>query len=332
MSSSIADLGSEVADFLPLYRLQEGVLVGGESSCVDKWRGRERLARRRVLEENSFSLGRAGARVDLLVLSGELEATTQEVLGSLRQRVRPGGVVLFLQAEDGVRNLLKGMEAEWDFRSVEEENSVVAWPRVERSDIGGFFGVSIERVIHGRIPPGGYLLPTGQWSLVVGRSGAGKTTLLEMIAGVSSVRGFQRRNVPQSIFLVPQQVQLILEISVLVNISLFSASRAEAERVARELGIGDILSREGDRSLSGGEYQRVALSQAICSRPELLLMDEPFHGLDLTRRLELLDCIDVLKGVRQGMTFVCISHDFIGLERYFDHVWELVHGGLYCLT
>jgi molybdate transport system ATP-binding protein len=104
---------------------------------------------------------------------------------------------------------------------------------------------------------------------------------------------------------VTQDALLFPHLSVGRNIA-YSPTAGPVDEVARALGIAHLLDRM-PRHLSGGERRRVALARAILSRPTLLLLDEPFGGLDESRRREALALMhDVHRTFRLPM--VIVSH------------------------
>lgn len=144
---------------------------------------------------------------------------------------------------------------------------------------------------------------SGEIVCLVGPSGCGKTTLLRLAAGLERldrgtielaekmVAGPQLHHPPEArdVGLVFQDYALFPHLDVAANVA-FGLSRiaaiARADRVAEVLELVD-LSSFGNRfphSLSGGEQQRVALARALAPRPKVLLLDEPFSGLDAAAR------------------------------------------------
>jgi iron complex transport system ATP-binding protein len=86
-------------------------------------------------------------------------------------------------------------------------------------------------------------------------------------------------------------------------------------RALAQVGVGHLADRRLD-TLSQGERQRVRIARALSCAPELLLLDEPFAGLDLGGRESLLADLDRLLGDPEGPTVVLVTH----------HLEELPHG------
>jgi iron(III) transport system ATP-binding protein len=183
----------------------------------------------------------------------------------------------------------------------------------------------------------------GQVTCLLGPSGCGKSTTLRMIAGVEmqdSGRIFvDGQLVCDTVFRVPperrhiglmfQDFALFPHLSVGENVAFgLSGPRSDkAQRVNYLLGrVG--LARFIDlypHQLSGGEQQRVALARALAPRPRIMLMDEPFSGLDNRLRDGIRDeTLEVLKA--EDTAVVLVTHEPEEAMRMADEI-ALMRGG-----
>lgn len=167
----------------------------------------------------------------------------------------------------------------------------------------------------------------GEVLCLLGPSGCGKSTTLRMIAGVEPLDGGRIRlegeevNGPdrfvppekRSVGLMFQDFALFPHLDITRNVAfgLTALSRAERERRARDLlGRVGLAGHAGryPHELSGGEQQRVALARALAPGPRLMLMDEPFSGLDDRLRDGVRDAtIDLL--AESGTAALLVTHD-----------------------
>jgi heme exporter protein A len=149
----------------------------------------------------------------------------------------------------------------------------------------------LKRVLHGvdfELERGGFLVVTGP-------NGAGKTTLLRLCAGLAiPTAGTLEIDVDRSrIGFLAHEPLVYLELSALENLDLYGRLYRVPERRER---IGMLLERFGlwearrerASSLSRGQLQRLALCRSVLHKPELLILDEPFSGLD-SEGADLLD-------------------------------------------
>ena len=187
-----------------------------------------------------------------------------------------------------------------------------------------------------------FIVPTGQYTVLMGRTGCGKTTLLEAICGLRAVRSGQikllGRDVThlspgeRGIGYVPQDQALFSTMTVRQHLSFAleirhtraSAIEARVSDISDLLGIGHLLARR-PAGLSGGEAQRVALGRALSFHPDVLLLDEPLSALDEQTREEMYD---LLKNIRQrtGVTTLHVTHHQGEAERLADQVLVLEKG------
>ena len=172
-----------------------------------------------------------------------------------------------------------------------------------------------------------FVLPRGAIGCLLGPSGCGKTTVLRCIAGFEPLRagsirlngtvvsgpGVMLSPEKRRVGMVFQDYALFPHLSVAQNIAFGLAGLARGERDARVREMA-MLVRLGEalgqypHELSGGQQQRVALARALASRPELLLLDEPFANLDVELREKLsLEVREIIKA--SGATAVLVTHD-----------------------
>jgi zinc/manganese transport system ATP-binding protein len=92
----------------------------------------------------------------------------------------------------------------------------------------------------------------------------------------------------------------------------------------RAVGAGE-LARRSLSALSGGELQRIFLAEALVSRPELLLLDEPLSNLDLKREKDLVQLVSSVVRSR-NVTALLIAHDINPLLPFLDKVIFIANG------
>lgn len=177
-------------------------------------------------------------------------------------------------------------------------------------------------------------LDSGQIICLTGPSGCGKTTLLRIAAGLISPTTGVVNNTFKCTAYVFQEPRLLPWRSTLENLGFGLKARGvtkkEGDRIARELakqlGLEQYLHHY-PHQLSGGMQQRVALGRALAINPDLLLLDEPFNGLDIGRRREFQDILLKLLDEREQFydrlkpLAVClVSHDLAEAVRIGDQI------------
>lgn len=148
----------------------------------------------------------------------------------------------------------------------------------------------------------------GQTVCIRGRSGIGKTTLLRIIAGLMAPDSGTVSVVPERIGFVFQEDRLCEDFSALSNIRLVTGRALPKEDILRHLEELELAESalQPVRDFSGGMKRRVALARAVCADPDLLILDEPFKGLDPELRMKV---IAYIKRHVEGKTVLCVTHD-----------------------
>lgn len=127
-----------------------------------------------------------------------------------------------------------------------------------------------------------HVFAAGRRYAILAPSGKGKTTLLRLVLGLESPDAGSISGVPSRCAAVFQEDRLCRNLTVLGNLRMalgHTVSREAMLAALDRLGLGDAGNLPASQ-LSGGMARRVALARAILSKPELLVLDEPFTGLD----------------------------------------------------
>jgi len=188
-----------------------------------------------------------------------------------------------------------------------------------------------------------FIVNQGERVSILGANGCGKTTLLKHLMGVlvprdGSVKVFgvdpgrEYKKIRERIGVVMQDVdEQILGPTVYDDILFaplnYGLGKSEAERKAKEvierLNIEPIQGRIV-HYLSGGEKKKVALAGALVMEPDLLILDEPFTGLDPTSRRDFIKTLNELNK-EKGISFIMTLHE-VDLVSEVSDILYLMHG------
>lgn len=165
---------------------------------------------------------------------------------------------------------------------------------------------------------------------IIGPSGCGKSTLLKIINGLETeysgdvlLNGVNVNNIPvnkRDIVLMFQDNLLFPHMTIFENIE-FSLKMKKypkhkikkmVEEVAKDIHLQDKLNKY-PKELSGGQQRRVALARAVISKPKLLLLDEPFTGLDKEIKLEIMNLVKIIKE-KYNTSIIFVTHDLSEAE------------------
>ena len=182
------------------------------------------------------------------------------------------------------------------------------------------------------------VFPSGTMTAVVGPNGAGKSTVMKSLVGIVKPKygsieffGSTFKEQYRRIAYVPQRI----------NVESFFPMRVKdvvAQGLHTELKWYQLMSKEhrrrvhgaleqvnmvefGDHQfseISGGLFQRMFVARALVQRPEFLILDEPFNGVDIPTLEILMKIFREL--VKNGSTVAMVHHDLITVKDYFDRV------------
>ena len=160
-------------------------------------------------------------------------------------------------------------------------------------------------------------LPEGKRTCIMGPSGCGKTTLLNILCGLQKADEGEIRNLPGKISVVFQENRLCEHFTALENVRMVAPEKTEtAKDILSRLGLVNDLYQKA-ASLSGGMKRRVAIARALCFDAPLVVMDEPFKGLDEETKETVMETV---MQMTEGKTVLIITHDEQEARRFADHI------------
>ena len=184
---------------------------------------------------------------------------------------------------------------------------------------------------------------SGERVVICGPSGSGKSTLVRTVnllepfqqgrlqvcgvdVGATEITRAARRAINRRVGMVFQQFNLFPHMTVLQNLTVgpvwgSGVARDEVHELAthylERVGLID-QAHKYPAQLSGGQQQRVAIARALCTRPQLILFDEPTASLDPELVNEVLQTMESLAA--EGMTMMVVTHEMGFARRVADRV------------
>lgn len=155
----------------------------------------------------------------------------------------------------------------------------------------------------------------GDFVTIIGPNGAGKSSLLKIIVGLQKpTAGYCKTAHQTRIGYMPQRLQLNEMMPLRVETFLKTSKRIETfEEIVEKTHIKKLCPLSM-HTLSGGEYQRVLLARALLQQPNLLILDEPAQGLDVTGQNQFYHLIDHLHKELK-IAILMVSHDLHFVHR-----------------
>ncbi len=183
-----------------------------------------------------------------------------------------------------------------------------------------------------------FVMQPGDCVALVGPNGAGKSTLLQAIAGLIPidtgevlVYGIDCRDKDVHVGHIPQRSAIDLNFPVTAHDVVVMGharsnrwlpwwprkDRKRAHELLELFQLSDIADRAFGE-LSAGQQQRILIARALAQEADILLLDEPFNGVDVTAAAEITEALQLLR--EQGITMLMATHDMARAARDFDRL------------
>ncbi len=188
-------------------------------------------------------------------------------------------------------------------------------------------GLSIRRGGHLIVDKVDLAVAPGEIVILIGPNGSGKTTLVRALLELMEPdSGRVRRRLSLTIGYVPQELQVDPTLPLTVRRFLILGTRADErdlESALSEVGVPQLLDHPV-QGLSGGQLRRVLLARALLRDPDLLVLDEPTAGVDVSGQAALYDLIKTIRD-RRGCGVLLVSHHLHLVMAAADRVVCLNH-------
>jgi ABC-2 type transport system ATP-binding protein len=182
----------------------------------------------------------------------------------------------------------------------------------------------------------------GEIVSIIGKSGCGKSTFLKIIAGIIFIPHFGKIKIfgknyllnKDKIGFAPQEVSIIPDLSILDNIKIHGLNSGilESQAIKKATQLMQMLKLEEDwnkkpSQLSGGQQIRLNIILSILHDPKIIILDEPFNGLDFSNRRLLWHFLESLKS--QGKSILLTSHLLTETQEHVDRLIIIKDGKIF---
>jgi ABC-2 type transport system ATP-binding protein len=182
----------------------------------------------------------------------------------------------------------------------------------------------------------------GTITAIIGKSGSGKSTFLKLVAGIIAqshqgkikIYGKPKVIEKKSIGFVPQELALIPDLSILDNIKIaglgLGLSEKLAQKKAKELMNQlklDVRLSKKPTELSGGQKVRLNIVLSLLHKPKIIILDEPFVGLDFMNRMLLWHFLEKMR--KRGLAIILTSHLLTETQSHVDKLVILKGGKVF---
>ncbi|MGL5381970.1 MAG: energy-coupling factor ABC transporter ATP-binding protein [Culicoidibacterales bacterium] len=179
----------------------------------------------------------------------------------------------------------------------------------------------------------------GELTAIVGEIGSGKSTFIQYLNGVKKASNgkiyiqqeeyrYQNRIWLQKVGIVLQFSKQQLFLPTVAEEIMYAAKNFELncsiEDLCKRVNLDEKLLLRHPQTLSGGQMRKVAIASVLASKPEILILDEPFAGLDWEAQVEITKLLQQL--VHEKLTVIIVSHDLHFVYEYCQRVLVFSQG------
>ena len=161
----------------------------------------------------------------------------------------------------------------------------------------------------------------GQPICLFGQSGCGKTTVLNIIAGLTKANGGSIIGNEGRISYVFQEDRLLEQLSAKENIMLTARNRKAADSFIEAAGLSECIDMY-PADMSGGMKRRTAIARAVAFDGGIMLLDEPFNGIDAGRKKAIAEC---LKSFVSDKLCIMVTHDRTDAGLMDAEIFEIIN-------
>nr|WP_289037581.1 ABC transporter ATP-binding protein [uncultured Allobacillus sp.] len=170
---------------------------------------------------------------------------------------------------------------------------------------------------------------------IFGPNGAGKSTLMRLMAGIieptgGTITSNDLIKAKNAIGYIPQQLALFNNLTVKEHLRFYrkmAGNNTEnfINEMIETLQLKNFWNKQIDE-LSGGMKRKVNLTVGMIQQPEIVFLDEPFVGVDLAAKHDMLNWLNQLN--KRGVTIVFVTHDWQVIHQLADKMWLMESGNL----
>ncbi|HDT11965.1 MAG TPA: ATP-binding cassette domain-containing protein [bacterium] len=193
----------------------------------------------------------------------------------------------------------------------------------------------------GLLPPFNLVIEKADFLCIAGPNGSGKSTLIKTILAMTPavsgkvefpsgrpVFGYvpQQKNITSDHPLTAYETVMMGKYGAKILVKITGKDKTDVTEKMKTMGVYHLKDRRFS-SLSGGQKQRVLLARALAANPDILILDEPTQGMDVTGENDILEILERLNR-QSGKTVILISHQLNTVRKIANRTIQINDNGL----